>query len=394
MDVHDDFLEQLAEAESRDASRRSNASTASSKKSAASSKQSGSSSASAQAEMPSHRQGTPAKAAAKARGGATPNKGALKESNGKSTPASVAKAAKAAPASAAKPDAKQAGIAANKVEKEITEFGFKSLGPIAAGAFSTILKAKHVASGNEVAVKSFLRTTGEQQEEHEREMDILRKLSGTAHAHIANLLGEYETPSAIIAILYLCNGGSLKAYLGKLAKKQLAMVEPMAAVVTAQIASALQFLHGVGIAHRGKRARGRRDMVIRCAFPTCFPPSLSHRFLVESRRCAQTSSRPMFSTMVSAGGCATLALRSSAATSGSRSRAVRFSTRRPRSSPSAPMEMGDTWAPQSTCGHLGASCTRCVSGARRSSLPTSRLSSCASRMGSRAARRTTRGCRT
>jgi hypothetical protein len=182
MDVHDDFLEQLAEAESRDASRRSNASTASSKKSAASSKQSGSSSASAQAEMPSHRQGTPAKAAAKARGGATPNKGALKESNGKSTPASVAKAAKAAPASAAKPDAKQAGIAANKVEKEITEFGFKSLGPIAAGAFSTILKAKHVASGNEVAVKSFLRTTGEQQEEHEREMDILRKLSGTARS--------------------------------------------------------------------------------------------------------------------------------------------------------------------------------------------------------------------
>ena len=271
----DDFLEQLAEAESRDASRRSNASTASSKKSAASSKQSGSSSASAQAEMPSHRQGTPAKAAAKARGGATPNKGALKESNGKSTPAPVAKAAKAAPASAAKPDAKQAGIAANKVEKEITEFGFKSLGPIAAGAFSTILKAKHVASGNEVAVKSFLRTTGEQQEEHEREMDILRKLSGTAHAHIANLLGEYETPSAIIAILYLCNGGSLKAYLGKLAKKQLAMVEPMAAVVTAQIASALQFLHGVGIAHRGKRARGRRDMVIRCTFPTFFrPPSL------------------------------------------------------------------------------------------------------------------------
>ena len=152
-------------------------------------------------------------------------------------------------ASAAKKDDKAPAKNIN-VAKEILPFGFKVLGPIAAGAFSTIVRAKHIESGNEVAIKTFASCTGEQKEEHDRELEVLRMIADEAHAHIANLLGEYDNPSGTYAILSLCGGGSLNSHLGKLRKKQMAMVEVEAAIVTAQVASALQFLHGLGVAHR------------------------------------------------------------------------------------------------------------------------------------------------
>ena len=52
------------------------------------------------------------------------------------------------------------------------------------------------------------------------------------------------------AMLFYCSGGSLKAHLGKLAKKQKAMGEESAVICTAQVASALGFLHANGVAHR------------------------------------------------------------------------------------------------------------------------------------------------
>ena len=80
---------------------------------------------------------------------------------------------------------------------------------------------------------------------------MLRFLSETNHAHIANLLAEYDAGGGgTHAMLFYCRGGSLQYYLGKLRKKEMAMAESLAAVCTAQMASALSFLHSMGIAHR------------------------------------------------------------------------------------------------------------------------------------------------
>ena len=69
--------------------------------------------------------------------------------------------------------------------------------------------------------------------------------------HIANLIAEYEVPNlGTCAMLFYCSQGSLKAHLGKLAKKQKAMGEESAVTVVAQMASALSFLHANGVSHR------------------------------------------------------------------------------------------------------------------------------------------------
>lgn len=71
-----------------------------------------------------------------------------------------------------------------------------------------------------------------------------------ALADIANLLDEDAVEGGQLAYLYYCGGGSLLAHLTKLRKKQLAMNEANAVVVTAQIGSALQHCHALGVAHR------------------------------------------------------------------------------------------------------------------------------------------------
>ena len=140
------------------------------------------------------------------------------------------------------------------VSKELGDVGFEVLGPIAAGAFSTILRARHVASGVECAVKTFDGSkycSEAQREERDREMCVLRLVSEADHAHIANMIGEASSPSGSIhAMLVHCGGGSLQSYLGKLRKKQMGMTELNAATVTAQMASALSFIHSLGVAHR------------------------------------------------------------------------------------------------------------------------------------------------
>ena len=161
-----------------------------------------------------------------------------------------AKATKAAGATATPAKKNKPASTKPPTTAQLQEYGFKVLGPIAAGAFSTIIRAQHVASKTEVAVKTFAKCDGPQAEEHERELSVLRLISETRHAHIANLVAEYETPIGTCAMLFYCGSGSLHALLGKLRKKQMAMNEEGAAMVTAQVASALAFLHANGVAHR------------------------------------------------------------------------------------------------------------------------------------------------
>merc|ERR1712138_126920 len=84
----------------------------------------------------------------------------------------------------------------------LASLGYRPLGPIAAGAFSTILRCKAVGSGTEVAVKSFdgakCAREPTQAALRDNELEVLRLLpaaaasqaGGVGHPHIANMLAE------------------------------------------------------------------------------------------------------------------------------------------------------------------------------------------------------------
>jgi len=140
---------------------------------------------------------------------------------------------------------------ARSAERELAEFGYEVLGPIAAGAFSTVLRARHTGSGREVAVKTFDAAKCQGREtERDRELAVLRNLSDPGHAHIAHMIGEYHGPYATHAVLFYCSGGSLMRHLTKLKVKQQGLAEGDAALLAAQIGSALRHLHAMGVAHR------------------------------------------------------------------------------------------------------------------------------------------------
>jgi serine/threonine protein kinase len=122
---------------------------------------------------------------------------------------------------------------------------FNDLGPIGAGAFSTIRKAQHIESGTELAVKAF-----PDADAASSELSILRLVSEARHAHIANMLAEDAVEGGTLAYLHYCSGGSLAHHLAKMVKKQLAMNEANGVVLAAQMASALQHIHALGVAHR------------------------------------------------------------------------------------------------------------------------------------------------
>ena len=146
--------------------------------------------------------------------------------------------------------------------------GYAVLGPIAAGAFSTILRCKATATGELVAVKGFdnlkCATSKDVGDARDRELGVLRALAKEPlHPHIANMLaelGDTADDTATYAVLQFAEGGSLKRYmetpslsLSKGARDDAAregLPPPIVAVGTRQLAAALAHLHGLGICHR------------------------------------------------------------------------------------------------------------------------------------------------
>ena len=204
------------------------------------------------------------------------------------SPSSPLKKKRAAEAAAklAKEQAAQEQRSKNKPSacdpgRELVQHGYEPLGPIAAGAFSTILRARCVATGEEVAVKTFdAAKCGKAvmlAQARDNELAVLRLLmqhaaasaptaavatvaaaaeggasndsssdgggisdhhgggNGAAwgsssssssserplagrHPHIANMLAEHDGPLATHAVLEYCTGGSLQRHLQLLQK--------------------------------------------------------------------------------------------------------------------------------------------------------------------------------
>ena len=257
------------------------------------------------------------------------------------------------------------------VEKDLQRFGFKVLGPIAAGAFSTIVRAKH-KDWNEVAIKTFANCVGKQAEEHQRELEVLRLISQSdGHANIATLLTEYESPQgATHAVLVYCAGGTLNMQMAKLRKSKLAMRERDAAVVTAQVALALGYLHTLGVAHRDiKPANVLFDGK---AWRLC---DFGFAVVCGNEKLKEVWSMLTHSTCT---GLESLADPTSVQFTDPSSVSARRRTLHPSSS-----HIKLIMASVSTCGHLAYFSTKCSSAACHSSPPRWRTSTCASRMGSR-----------
>ena len=148
---------------------------------------------------------------------------------------------------------------------------YEVLHPIAAGAFSTILKCRHAASGLEVAVKSFDAAVCAKDpmvgDARDRELGVLHVLSTVGRsakadepkyfpqgrAHIAcmlEMLGGIDTPH-MHAVLEFAVGGSLSRHLNNLNKgdKSKGMEPATVQVCTYQITCALAHLHALEIAH-------------------------------------------------------------------------------------------------------------------------------------------------
>ena len=172
------------------------------------------------------------------------------------------------------------------------QIGFRTVGPIAAGAFSTVVRATRRAGGGdgaspeEAAVKSFnrakcakghepptpLSTRGSMSPSPlplvtrgryakatwlkgalKNEIDVLETLQPSKHDHVANLIELHETHQATHAVLEYCSGGSVHRHLRSLRHGQ-ALSEAHGGVLVQQLSLALAHLHELGIAHRDVKA--------------------------------------------------------------------------------------------------------------------------------------------
>jgi serine/threonine protein kinase len=139
--------------------------------------------------------------------------------------------------------------------------GYQTISPIANGAFSQIVRARHLSTQQEVAVKTFQKARYLQPgNEHlakamVNELDVLKRLQASRHAHIANILEVTEDPINIRAILEYCGGGSLKKLMERIGagsnmSRAFGLDTKLCNTVGFQLISALTFIHERGIVHR------------------------------------------------------------------------------------------------------------------------------------------------
>lgn len=136
----------------------------------------------------------------------------------------------------------------------LTDFGYATLGPIASGAFSMIVRARDAESRTEVAVKTFNRAkcarASHLGDAMRMEIGVLRSLQASAHGGVANMVEVFERPLATSLILEYCAGGSLHRRLASNVLRRVGMPPAEACAITAQLGAALAHLHGLGVVHR------------------------------------------------------------------------------------------------------------------------------------------------
>lgn len=114
------------------------------------------------------------------------------------------------PMSAVRPMPRPSTASRRGLADPLALFGYETLGPIAAGAFSQVVRARQVDSGGGVAVKSWTRTKLARAPHHvaamKAEVGVLRLLQQSQHPNIANMVELLESRSVIFLVLEYCSG--------------------------------------------------------------------------------------------------------------------------------------------------------------------------------------------
>ncbi|XP_029466760.1 maternal embryonic leucine zipper kinase-like isoform X1 [Rhinatrema bivittatum] len=115
---------------------------------------------------------------------------------------------------------------------------------IGAGGFAKVKLARHILTGEKVAVKIMDKTSlGDDLPRVKTEIEAMKNLS---HQHVCRLYHVIETSKKIFMILEYCPGGELFDYI--IAKDRL--MEDEARIFFRQIVSAVAYVHSRGYAHR------------------------------------------------------------------------------------------------------------------------------------------------
>ncbi|EKX42291.1 CHK2 DNA damage checkpoint kinase [Guillardia theta CCMP2712] len=117
---------------------------------------------------------------------------------------------------------------------------------IGQGKFAKVYKARHKASGNEVAIKVISKDKCKKDEDLKRlqeEIEIMKKVK---HPHCIQFLEMFDSNSKLYIVMELVTGGELFDRI--IAKEKYS--EKDAAHVFIQIVKAVDYLHSIGIVHR------------------------------------------------------------------------------------------------------------------------------------------------
>lgn len=120
--------------------------------------------------------------------------------------------------------------------------------PLGAGRFGTAWRVRHKRTRRVLVLKSLVKSAVLEEgvlSQLRREAEVHTRLK---HANVVECFGYFEHAEAMYLVLEYANGGTLYEYVQSLRDKRLGDRE--AAVVVQQVASALQYLHGLNVIHR------------------------------------------------------------------------------------------------------------------------------------------------
>eukprot|EP00933_Yihiella_yeosuensis_P021486 TRINITY_DN16998_c0_g1_i1.p1 TRINITY_DN16998_c0_g1~~TRINITY_DN16998_c0_g1_i1.p1 ORF type:complete len:320 (-),score=65.01 TRINITY_DN16998_c0_g1_i1:300-1259(-) len=125
------------------------------------------------------------------------------------------------------------------------EAEFEELEQLGRGEFGIVRRAKHRKTGHFYAVKH-VRLSASNEKQRNQEVKLLSMLN---HHHIVSLIRYFETPTELLLVQELCDGGSLPDHLSKRSEgRQLGSSVECASIVY-QLLSALDHCHDLGFVH-------------------------------------------------------------------------------------------------------------------------------------------------
>ncbi|XP_028766074.1 serine/threonine-protein kinase ATG1t [Neltuma alba] len=138
---------------------------------------------------------------------------------------------------------------------------------IGEGSFSTVWRAQHALSGDEVAVKQVCLSRLNRRLKSSFDCEI-NLLSSVNHPNIIRLLDVFQEDGCIYLVLEFCAGGNLASYIERHGRVQ----QQIARKFMQHLGSALEILHSRGIIHRDLKpenillsSQGDDDSVLKIA---------------------------------------------------------------------------------------------------------------------------------